>query len=332
VENQPRDVNENPVDATPEVEATPHTPIATEPVPTPSEPVPTQPIASANPMMSYVLVAIVFLIVGAVMGVVGSNSMISREDIRTVIMELVEDGTLVQQSDLDTAIASIPASGGGSTSVVTTDGSSVDLSALVVQAIAENERQTAMSERNEIADDDPYIGDVNAPITIVEFSAYACPYCARHFQQTFAPLLENYGQYIRYVYRDFPVINQEVSTIASLAAQCANAQGKFWEYHDELFRNQQELAGGRDFFIQLASTLGLDTPTFTTCYDNQQYASEVTADLIAGDTLGITGTPAFYINGRMVSGALPYENFERIVLSELRKAGIDVEASTNSGS
>lgn len=175
-----------------------------------------------------------------------------------------------------------------------------------------------------LVDDDPYLGPEDAPIVIVEFSAYACPYCGRHFEETLEPLLENYGQYIRYVYRDMPIINQAVSIPASLAANCALEQGQFWEYHNAIFANQNALAqSGQPYLIQLAAELGLDAESFTTCLTEQQYMDEVIADANTGSALGITGTPAFYINGAPHNGARPYEYFETIILRELSAAGID---------
>lgn len=175
-----------------------------------------------------------------------------------------------------------------------------------------------------VADDDPYLGPTDAPVVIVDFSAYACPYCARHYNDTFKPLLENYGQYIRYVYRDFPSINPDVSYPAALAANCALEQDKFWEYHDSIFENQQTLAQlGTPFLRQLASDLELDTDTFNTCLDEEQYLEEINADFNAGVNLGVTGTPSFYINGVAHSGARPYQYFETIILRELDNAGID---------
>jgi protein-disulfide isomerase len=172
-----------------------------------------------------------------------------------------------------------------------------------------------------LVDDDPYLGSEDAPVVIVEFSAYACPYCGRHFDQTFRPLLDNYGQYIRYVYRDFPTINPNVSVPASLAANCANEQGKFWEYHNLLFGNQELL--GPDYFVQAAEELGLDMLSFNSCVQDQSYVQEVNADYSAGIALGISGTPSFYINGKFYSGARPYEYFEGIILRELDEAGIN---------
>ena len=103
------------------------------------------------------------------------------------------------------------------------------------------------SDRFALVDDDPYLGEKDAPIVIVEFSDFFCTYCKRHFDQTFAPLLENYGDHIRYVYRDFARLTPE-STPAAAAAQCAFAQGKFWEFHAAFFENQSEL--GYDFYLK----------------------------------------------------------------------------------
>jgi len=172
-----------------------------------------------------------------------------------------------------------------------------------------------------LADDDPYIGDEDAPIVIVEFSAYACPYCGRHFQETFQPLLENYGEHIRYVFRDYPIINPQVSYQSSIAANCALAQGQFWEMHEAIFANQNRIDENQ-FFYETAEELGLDVAAFTECYDNQRYLDEIEGDMRAGRELEISGTPAFYINSRQVSGALPYEYFEELIQEELDQLGI----------
>ena len=172
-----------------------------------------------------------------------------------------------------------------------------------------------------LADDDPYIGSVDAPITIVEFSAYACPYCGRHFNTTLTPILENYGEYVRYVYRDHPIINQEVSFPAALAANCARQQNNFWEYHTTLFENQTLL--GQSYFLQVAEDLGMDMEAFQTCYQAETTANEVINDYNDASALNITGTPSFYINGTFHSGAQSYEYFETVILRELSDLGIN---------
>ena len=174
--------------------------------------------------------------------------------------------------------------------------------------------------RFELVDDDPYLGEVDAPVVIVEFSDFFCSYCKRHFDMTFTPLLENYGQYIRYVYRDFARLTAE-STPAAAAAQCAFEQGKFWEFHNDFFSNQQAL--GRDFYIETADKHGLELDRFIACLDDGAYVNEVEFDGLDGQLAGVRGTPGFFINGQILSGAQPYSIFERMVQRELDKAGIE---------
>jgi len=269
-------------------------------------------------VLNYVIVALTFLVVGVIIGVTASSALISRADVEAAVRTVLAD-TRVQIDDtaLQAAISSIRLAAPG-------DGSSgfdaAALSQAVTAALEQQARDEAQRERLRLVDDDPFLGAEDAPIVMVEFSAYACPFCGRHFQQTLGPLLENYGQYIRYVYRDYPVIRQEVSFPAAMAAQCAFEQDKFWEFHDLLFQNQSEL--GRDLFMRIGRELELDMEAFTACVDENRYENEVLDDYYAGDALGITGTPSFYINGQIVSGALPYERFERIILAELARLGI----------
>ena len=176
------------------------------------------------------------------------------------------------------------------------------------------------SDRFALVDDDPYLGEEDAPIVIVEFSDFFCTYCKRHFDQTFAPLLENYGAYIRYVYRDFARLTPE-STPAAAAAQCAFAQGKFWEFRAAFFDNQSEL--GYDFYLQTAEEYELDIEEYTACLDEGRYIDEVDIDGFDGQIAGVRGTPGFFINGKILSGAQPYSIFERMIQHELKNAGID---------
>jgi protein-disulfide isomerase len=270
------------------------------------------------PVLNYVIIAVTFLVVGVIIGVTASSALISRADVEAAVRTVLAD-TRVQIDDtaLQAAISSIRLAAPG-------DGSggfdAAALSQAVTAALEQQARDEAQRERLRLVDDDPFLGAEDAPIVMVEFSAYACPFCGRHFQQTLGPLLENYGQYIRYVYRDYPVIRQEVSFPAAMAAQCAFEQDKFWEFHDLLFQNQSEL--GRDLFMRIGRDLELDMEAFTACVDENRYENEVLDDYYAGDALGITGTPSFYINGQIVSGALPYERFERIILAELARLGI----------
>ncbi|MCY3574540.1 MAG: thioredoxin domain-containing protein [Chloroflexi bacterium] len=181
----------------------------------------------------------------------------------------------------------------------------------------------AAPDRFALVDDDPYLGAVDAPVVIVEFSDFFCVYCKRHFDQTFVPLLENYGEHIRYVYRDFARLTPE-SAPAAAAAHCAYAQGKFWEFHSAFFANQQAL--GQDFYLQTAEENQLDIEQYTACLEDTGSLDEVDFDGLDGQLAGVQGTPGFFVNGQILSGAQPYRIFERMVQRELDKAGIDYAA------
>ena len=178
-------------------------------------------------------------------------------------------------------------------------------------------------DRFALVDDDPYLGEVDAPVVIVEFSDFFCVYCKRHFDQTFTPLLENYGQHIRYVYRDFARLTPE-SMPAAAAAGCAFAQGRFWEFHRAFFDNQQGLERG--FYLQTAAEHDLDMDAYTACLDDLQAIEEVEIDGLDGQLAGVQGTPGFFINGQFLAGAQPYRMFERLIHRELDKAGVAYSA------
>jgi protein-disulfide isomerase len=179
-------------------------------------------------------------------------------------------------------------------------------------------------DRFAFVDDDPYLGDINAPIVMVEFGAYGCVYCKQYFDDTFHALIENYGQYIRYVYRDMPTTNPDISFPSAIAAECADQQGKFWEYHENLFANVSTL--GQEQYLTTATQLGLDMADFTSCIASQQAYDEVNHDYFDGILEDVTGTPTFFINGEKYSGAQSYAFFESIILAELVKAGINIES------
>jgi len=170
-------------------------------------------------------------------------------------------------------------------------------------------------------DDDPARGPENAPVTIVEFSDFQCPFCKAFLAQTLPLILANYGERIRFVYRDFPIPTIHPQAIqAAEAAQCAFEQGRFWEYHDRLFQNQSTLDASS--LKVHAKALGLDGSKFNQCLDSGKYAGEVQKDLEDGRSYGVTGTPTFFINGRKILGAQPYPTFQRVIEEELRKAGV----------
>jgi len=124
---------------------------------------------------------------------------------------------------------------------------------------------------------------------------------------------------VRVVFRDFPLNIHQDAQAAAEAANCAAEQGKFWEYHDKLFANQRAL--GRDQLKQYAVDLGLSGDQFNGCLDGSKYAADVALDLSEGGSLGLTGTPAFFVNGRFLSGAQPFEVFQAIIEEELESRG-----------
>ncbi len=166
------------------------------------------------------------------------------------------------------------------------------------------------------ADDDPSLGNENAPITIVEFSDYQCPFCARFEETTFVELKEKYVDtgLVRIVFRDFPLTSiHQYAQKAAEASECADEQGKFWEYHNMLFKNQNALAVNN--LKSYAFTLGLDTQKFDSCLDSGKYEDEVNKDLQDGIEYGVTGTPAFFVNGKLLEGAQPLSAFEELINS-----------------
>lgn len=164
--------------------------------------------------------------------------------------------------------------------------------------------------------DDPVKGNPEAKVTIVEFSDFQCPYCGR-VEPTLKRILETYKDQVKLVYKNYPLSSHENAEPAALAALCAKEQGKFWEYHDLLFENQESLKAAD--LKKYAADLGLDTNTFNSCFDGKKYKNQVQADLSEGNRVGVRGTPAFFINGRLLSGAQPFENFKMIIDEELKK-------------
>ena len=158
-------------------------------------------------------------------------------------------------------------------------------------------------------------GTAEAPVTIVEYSDFQCPYCARYFNETYPQIKDQYVNtgLVRYVFRHFPLQFHSEAESAAQAAECAGEQGKFWEMHDALFGNQAEWAGNAGaaaVFVDLAEGLDLDGAEFETCLNSDEYAAKIQADLQEGAAEGVTGTPAFRINGVELSGAQPFAAFQ----------------------
>lgn len=175
--------------------------------------------------------------------------------------------------------------------------------------------QTVTSESERV------LGSPNAPVTMVEFSDFQCSFCRKFWAQTLPRLKETYiknGQ-VRLVYQHFAVLGEH-SVAAAHAAECAMEQGKFWPYHDKLFENQGALAFTDAKLKRYAEEMGFDVGAFAQCLDSRKYRQKVETETSLGFRLGARGTPTFFINGRLLAGAQPFEAFRAAIEEALAKA------------
>ncbi len=187
--------------------------------------------------------------------------------------------------------------------------------ASVAQAPAQT--QAPQYVRYEIpAEGFPSLGPEDAPIVMVEFSDFQCPFCKRFHDETSQALLAAYPDKIRFVYRHLPLTSIHPNAFpAAEAAMCANDQNSFWQYHDAIFSDQQNL--GPEMYPQIATTLGLDMTTFQDCLTSEKYKDAVQKDLDFALKLGVNSTPTFFLNGLAVVGAQPLEAFTQLIDKEL---------------
>ncbi len=173
-------------------------------------------------------------------------------------------------------------------------------------------------------DDDAAFGDEDAPVTIVEFSDYQCPFCSRFYQQTLPQLKKDYidtGK-VRIVYRDFPLSFHSNAHISAEAAECARDQGDdetYFKYHDKLFGSQDEWssATNNDILVRYAKDFGLNEDKFKDCLTSGKFKKEVDDDFTYGSQVGVSGTPTFFVNGVRLVGAQPYEAFKVVIDGQL---------------
>ncbi len=164
----------------------------------------------------------------------------------------------------------------------------------------------------------PAKGNPKAPVTIIEFSDYECPFCKK-VEPTVREVLKTYGpDKVRFAYRNFPLPFHQSARPAAEAAGCAAEQGKFWEYHEKLM-DATDLSA--ENMKKLAASVGVDQKKFDECVASQKFKDEIEKDLKAGEEAGVNGTPAFFINGRMIDGAQPFDKFKEVIDEELAASG-----------
>ncbi len=165
----------------------------------------------------------------------------------------------------------------------------------------------------------PVQGDENAPITMVEFSDFECPFCAQFFRDTYPQIKAEYidtGK-VKVYYRHYPLSFHPSAHKLAVASECANEQGMFWEMHDKIFENQAAGDFADATVIAWAGELGMDSASFSTCLASTKYDEKIKADTADGTKAGVDGTPAFFINGERLIGAQPYESFKAVIDSKL---------------
>src|SRR5436190_18155749 len=163
---------------------------------------------------------------------------------------------------------------------------------------------------------DPVRGNPSAPVAIVLFSDFQCPFCAR-VNPTLDRVRQTYGDPVKIVFKDYPLPNHPQAPKAAEAARCAAEQNKFWEMHDAMFANQRALEVPS--LKQTARAIGLNGGTFDQCLDSAKYEATVRGGSELGDKMGVNSTPTLYVNGRPLIGAMPFENFKQIIDEELAK-------------
>jgi len=164
------------------------------------------------------------------------------------------------------------------------------------------------------------VGKKNAPVVMVEYSDFQCPYCSRHYKETYKELVKKYvdSGKMRIIFRDLPLSFHPNAKSAAVAARCAGEQGKYVQMHDALFEKQQEWANlssdeAKKKYKELAANVGVNAGKFNSCVDSDKYAKQVEDDLALASKLGASGTPTFFINKEKTVGALPFASFSTII-------------------
>ncbi len=196
-----------------------------------------------------------------------------------------------------------------------TNVNSVNSNANTNQA-AVNQEPTPAGEVPPITGDDHVKGGNNAKVTLIEYSDFQCPYCSRH-NDTMDEIYKAYGNKVKIIFRHFPLSFHPEAQKAAEASECAAEQGKFWEMHDKIFAANTAGTMSVAKWKEEAKNLKLNTSKFNDCLDSGKYADKVGQMAAGGSTAGVEGTPATFVNGELVSGALPIEQFKQIIDGKL---------------
>ena len=191
------------------------------------------------------------------------------------------------------------------------------------------EQNKPPSVEGDFSDDDAFIGDKNAPVTIVEFSEFQCPFCAKFYNDAYQEIKEKYVETgkVKVVFRDFPLNFHKGAYPAALATECVREQGgdeMFFDMHDLLFEDQS-IIGGEDLDVingnlaDLAYKVGADLGEYNECVISEKYKDDINGDIADAQRAGVTGTPAFIVNGALISGALPFATFEDAIEEALEE-------------
>ncbi len=248
--------------------------------------------------INYAIIAVAFLLLGVVMGVIGyqrydqANSKVNEQLINAAVSRSIT----AMQDTVSKSVASALAAGGSNTQASTGPDPA--------------KRYTIP------VDNHPAMGPEDAPITIVEFSDFRCAFCGKFARETLQPLMTKYDGKVRFVYRNFIIFGQ-TSYDTAMAAYCAGDQNKFWDFHNLAFGDQPNL--GRADFVKFAADLKIDVPTFSACFDNSDHRQQILDDRTYADSLGLQGTPSFFVNGKFVSGAQPLEVWSSVIDAELTR-------------
>lgn len=200
----------------------------------------------------------------------------------------------------------------------------VDSAAVVAQAAAQAAAPVVAGKLDPATDKDHVRGDLKkAKVVLVEYSDFQCPYCGKH-DPTMQQIVKEYGDQVAWVYRHFPLAFHANAVPVALASECASEQGKFWEFADAMYADLEAISGDAEattaFVNKTASNLKLDTKKFSVCVSTAKYQSVVDSQTTSGRTAGVNGTPATFVNGTLVSGAVPYASMKKLIDEAIAKA------------